>query len=112
MPAISDDYSPGDAQDVVVTTRLIVQSKCEGTCKFTYLDSASSPAISALNVSSGVMTITGTSLTTGSSCSIVLVNSATGTSTVLAATTCAPTSATWTIPSTVASANYQLKIRN
>lgn len=112
VPAISEDYSPGAAQDVVVTTRLIVQSKCEGTCKFTYLDSASSPAISALNVTNGVMTITGTSLTTGSSCSIVLVNGATGTSTVLAATTCAPTSATWTIPSTVASANYQLKIRN
>lgn len=112
VPAISEDYSPGVAQDVVVTTRLVVQSKCEGTCKFTYLDSASSPAISTLSVASGVVTINGTSLTAGSSCSIVLVNSVAGTTTVLAATTCAPTSATWTIPTTVASANYQLKIRS
>lgn len=112
VPAISEDYSPGVAQDVVVTTRLVVQSKCEGTCKFTYLDSASSPAISTLTAASGVVTINGTSLTAGSSCSIVLVNGISGTTTVLAATTCAPTSATWTIPTTVASANYQLKIRS
>lgn len=112
VPAISEDYSPGVAQDVVVTTRLVVQSKCEGTCKFTYLDSASSPAISTLTAASGVVTINGTSLTAGSSCSIVLVNGISGTTTVLAATTCAPTSATWTIPTTVVSANYQLKIRS
>lgn len=112
VPAISDDYSPGVAQDVVVTTRLIVQSKCEGTCMFTYLDSAASPAVTTLGVASGVVTITGTSLTTGSSCSVVLVNGATGTNTVLLATTCSATIATWTVPTTVVSANYQLKIRS
>lgn len=111
-PAISDDYTPGDPQPIVVTTRLIVESQCTGNCTFTYLDASNSPSLNNLTTSSGVATLTGTSFTSGSSCSISLTNTVTQAVTVLPASSCSATSAVFTISATIISGNYNVRVRS
>ena len=46
-PKISDAYSVGTAVQVVASTRLLILNKCVNNCDFTYLSSASSPALTS-----------------------------------------------------------------
>ena len=39
VPRMLDDYSAGDALEVVVTGRILEESICEGTCEFSFDDS-------------------------------------------------------------------------
>jgi hypothetical protein len=95
-----------------VTTRLIVESQCTGTCAFTYLTAADSPSLTNLTTSSGVATLTGTSFTSGSSCSVSLTNTVTQTVTVLPASSCSATTAVFTISATIISGKYNVKVRS
>jgi hypothetical protein len=55
-PPISSVYTPGVAVDVVAATRLIILNTCSGTCKFTYLDLASSPNTTSISTQTVVST--------------------------------------------------------
>lgn len=67
-PAISSAYTAGTPVTVSVSTRLVLPSKCSGTCQFTYNDGASSPSLTASSLSyvsttsTATITLTGTGL--------------------------------------------------
>jgi hypothetical protein len=111
-PEISDEYTPGAPQDVVVTTRLIIQSQCTGTCTFTYLNNANSPNLTTLTTSSNIINLAGTSFTSNSTCNISLTNTATSLVSVIPSINCTATSAAFTVPSSIISGNYDLRIRS
>jgi hypothetical protein len=111
-PAISGDYTAGDAQTVVVTTRLIVENQCLGNCSFSYLDAASSPTLNNLTTNGTTINLVGTSFTAGASCSVSLTNSVTGAVTVVSTTVCSPTNASFIVTSSIISAKYNVRIRS
>jgi hypothetical protein len=111
-PAINEDYSVGDAQQIVVTTRLIVQSACLGGCNFTYLSESSSPNITNLTVNGSEITLEGTNFLPVSNCSVSLTNTVTQAVKVVPTTNCTPTSAIFLISSDIISGKYTVKVRN
>lgn len=114
-PAISDKYTVGSAVQVVVSTRLLLLNKCTGSCSFTYLDTANSPALSAISHSSTTVkgtntkaiTLTGTTLIDSNSFADVgLKHSITKVTTAMTATSSSAISVVFDLVSSIVSANY------
>ena len=66
MPPMDDTYNEGEAQEVVVTGRLLEESICEGSCSFTFDSSQTTEVIlpSETEYTRGdTVTITGSGLT-------------------------------------------------
>ena len=120
-PAISDKYTVGSAVQVVVSTRLLLLNKCTGSCSFTYLDTASSPALSAISTSATsvegtntkAITLTGTTLIdTNSFADVGLKHSITKATTAVAATSSSATSVVFDLVSSIVSGSYLVSVRN
>lgn len=120
-PAISKEYSVGSPVDVVASTRLIILNSCTGTCKFTYLDAASSPSLTAVSsatntvtgTSTKAITLTGTNLIDGNGfADVALTHSTTKKVTVFTPTSKTATSVVFNLDSSVVSGTYKVSVRN
>jgi len=111
-------YSPGVAQRVVISTKLIVLNTCNGNCNFTYLNAGSSPNITNISASTATVqniTLTGTNFTSGgtfSVCKVSLTNTDSKVVTILPTISCSDTSAVFAVLSTVIAGNYQVQLLN
>ena len=101
-------------QKLVVTTRLVHVSACDGSCDFTYTAKDSSPNITAISpttlTSGSSLTLTGTDLN-DAACDVALVNSADSTDVhVSSASTCTATSVSASLTG-VPAGNYNARVR-
>lgn len=120
-PAISKEYQVGTAVDVVSATRLVILSKCTGNCKFTYIDTASSPALTAISTSSTSVTgtntrsitLTGTNLIDSSNfADVSLTHTITKKVIAFSSTSATATSVSFDLTSAVPSGTYEVRVRN
>jgi hypothetical protein len=104
-PPIHANYQVNTPLDVVLTNRLIIDNTCSAPsiCKFSYIDTSSSPnivSISTNSITTGDITVNGTNLNIGGSCVVVLTNKITSQVKIVNATLCNATTAIFTLPST------------
>jgi hypothetical protein len=120
-PAISKEYTTGSAVQVVVSTRLLILNSCSGSCQFSYLPLASSPALTAISQSTATVsgsatasiTLTGTNLQDSNFfAEVVLTHTLTGATTVFVPTSKSATSVVFALTSALTSGNYQVVVRN
>jgi hypothetical protein len=116
-PPISKYYNPGVSERVVISTKLYQFNTCPGNnCNFTYEFSSASPNLTTISQSSAnavSLNVSGLNFISVSTCSISLTSQ--GDSSIIypiIATSCNNTFAQFTIPKTVPSSNYYVKVRN
>ena len=114
-------YRVGSALNVVVSTRLVILNKCTGSCSFTYVDAASSPALTASSTSSAAasgsatksITLTGTNLVDSNSfAEVAVTHTISKVVTVFQSTSASATSVTFAMPSSLISGAYKVVVRN
>lgn len=117
-PPIASSYLPGDNQRVVISTKLYSLSTCPGNnCNFIYLSQTASPNLTKISASSAAgavqLTLNGSGFIVSTTCSVSLTSQA-NSSVVYAVPSdnCTNTSATFTVPRSVPSANYWVRVRN
>jgi hypothetical protein len=116
-PAISKYYTPGESQRVVISTKLYLLNTCPANnCNFTYDFSSTSPNLTTISQSSAnavAINVTGLNFISATTCSISLTSqSSSSVIYPITATSCNNTFAQFTIPQTVPSSNYYVKVRN
>ena len=117
-PAISSAYTAGTPVKIYASTRLIILNTCNpGPCTFTYMASATSPALTASTASTvngGTdVTLTGTNFLDANNYSeVVLTNQISSVVTVLSTTNRTSASITFNVGSNIVSGTYTVKVRN
>lgn len=117
-PQISSTYTVGESQRVVVSTKLYLFNTCPGNnCNFSYVDITASPSLASISQSTAnavTLTLTGVRFDSPAGSCSVSITSAANSSLIYTASTisCSSTSARFTVPSTVPSGNYLVKVRN
>lgn len=120
-PVIDTKYEVGSALNVVVSTRLVVLNKCTGSCSFTYIDAASSPALAAISTSSVTvagsntksLTLTGTNLIDSNSfAEVAVTHTISKVVTVFSSTSASATSVVFEVPTSLIAGTYNVVVRN
>jgi hypothetical protein len=116
-PPISKDYTAGASQRVVISTKLYLFNTCpSNNCNFTYLDATSSPMLSTISLSKAnavTLTLTGTGFISNTTCSVSIISAANSSIVYsVPGINCTNNSTKFTVPATVPSANYLVKVNN
>ena len=91
---------------------MLILNQCAGSCSFTYLTETNSPKLLNITKNGTTVSLNGTKFTTGTACSIALTNTITQEVTVVAATTCNATNATFIISPNITSGKYAVRTRS